>query len=56
MEHDAIRVVQILCRVGVANMYCDPEVDAMFVVEQFEKGGSQLCAKIVQIDVEIGIM
>ena len=41
---------------AVAHMNGDPEVDAMFVVEQFEEGGTQLGAKIIQVDVQICLM
>ena len=56
MQHDGIRVVEILCWVGVAHMNGDSEVGAMFGVEQFDKCGSQLVAKIVRVDVQIRVM
>ena len=55
-ENDRLGVAEILCWLGVAHMNRHPEVDAIFVVEHFEDGGSQLVAKIIQVFIQICIM
>ena len=56
VEHDPLHVAEILCLLGVAQMDRDPELDAVFVVEQLEEAGSQHGAKIMHVDFQICVM